>query len=187
MAEHEQYFEYLKRRSKKALIYRNFYLYPRLCTYLKGLCLDVGCGLGDMLRYRKNTIGADVNPYLVEYCKQMGLDARLIEDGRIPFKDESFQSAILDNVLEHLASPFDVLSEIYRVLEMGGRFIVGVPGEKGYRQDSDHKIFYDENKLIDTLRLTHFERHTILHMPIQSNWLNENLSPYCLYGVFFKR
>jgi SAM-dependent methyltransferase len=186
MAEPEQYFEYLKQRSWRALLYRRFYLYPRLCRHLRGLALDVGCGIGDMVQFRPNTIGADINPFLVEYCKRKGLDVRLMVNGNLPFENESFLSVMMDNVLEHISSPMDILGEIYRVLERGGRFVVGVPGAKGFRQDPDHKIYYDEERLVATLQSARFMKRKILYSPIRSEWLNRHVSPYCLYGVFYK-
>ena len=186
MAEHEQYFEYLKQRSWRALLYRGFYLYPRLCYHLKGLTLDVGCGIGDMLRFRRNTIGADINPYLVAYCQKKGLDARLIKNGRLPFENGTFQSVILDNVLEHVASPDDLINELHRVIERGGRLVIGVPGVKGYRRDADHKIYYDEKKLTDTIQGNGFIKSALFYTPIKSNWMNHHLSFYCLFGVFLK-
>lgn len=186
MAEAEQYYEYLKRRSWRAVLYRNFFLYPRLCYHLKGLTLDVGCGIGDMLQFRKNTIGADINSFLIEYCQQKGLDARLIENGRLPFDDGSFNSVILDNVLEHITSPLDLLNEIYRVLEKGGKLVVGVPGVKGYRRDNDHKVFYNEEKLTETIEKSGFFDPTLFYNPFKSGWMNHHLSFYCLFGVFIK-
>jgi ubiquinone/menaquinone biosynthesis C-methylase UbiE len=56
------YFEYLMRRSFLGDLYRRYVLYPRLNLHLNGKVLDVGCGIGDMLSYRKNTVGLDVNP-----------------------------------------------------------------------------------------------------------------------------
>jgi SAM-dependent methyltransferase len=186
MAEPKQYFEYLKQRSWRAVLYRNLYLYPRICFHIKGRTLDVGCGIGDMLQFRRETIGADVNPHLVEYCTKKGLDARLIQDGHLPFDTETFESAILDNVLEHIDSPMGILGEIYRVLQSEGRLIVGVPGEKGYQRDPDHKIFYDEVKLVETLTNARFKKMTVFHTPIKSSWMNQNISPYCVFGVFIK-
>ena len=186
MAEPEQYFEYLKRRSWRALLYRKFYLYPRLCRYLKGLTLDVGCGIGDMLQTRRNTIGADINPYLAAYCRKRGLDARLINNSRLPFEGGTFQSVILDNVLEHIASPDDLIKEICRVLKRGGRLVIGVPGTKGYRRDADHKVFYDEKKLESTIQEHGFIQSAFFYIPIKSDWMNHHFSFYCLFGVFLK-
>lgn len=186
MAEHEQYFEYLTKRSWRAVVYRNFFLYPRLCYHLEGLTLDVGCGIGDMIKFRRNTIGADINPYLVDYCNKKGLDARLIRDGRLPFEDGTFQSVIMDNVLEHITSPDGLIKEIRRVIERNGRLVIGVPGVKGYRRDADHKVFYDEKKLTGTIQENGFIKSSIFYTPIKSNWMNQHLSFYCLFGVFLR-
>ena len=97
---------------------------------------------------------------------------------------ERFNSAIMDNVLEHITSPLDLLHEIYRVLERGGRLVVGVPGVKGYRRDNDHKVFYNEEKLTETIEKSGFFDQPSFIPPIKSNWMNHHLSFYCLFGVF---
>ena len=78
----KDYSDYLKTRSKKALIYRNFYLYPRLQKDLKEPVLDVGCGLGDYLRYNRNASGADVNEKLIKSHQNEGLNVKLIVNER---------------------------------------------------------------------------------------------------------
>ena len=72
MTTHDEYFEYLKGRSRLGNVYRKYLLYPALCRRLEGRTLDVGCGIGDMLVHRGNTVGVDVNPRTVEFCKVAG-------------------------------------------------------------------------------------------------------------------
>jgi SAM-dependent methyltransferase len=184
MTDYEAYFAYLQTRSRRAQLYRRFFLYPLLNRHITGAALDVGCGLGDMLRFRPNTVGADVNPHSVDYCKSCGLDAHLIENGRLPFAAGAFDAVVLDNVLEHVSRPQALLDEIRRVLKQGGRAIVGVPGERGYASDPDHKIFYDEALLISTLKTAGFETDRMLHVPCRAPFLSRLLRQYCLYGVF---
>jgi SAM-dependent methyltransferase len=62
----------------------------------------------------------------------------------LPFADASFDSVLLDNVLEHIEAPTLLLGEVRRVLVPGGRFLVGVPGQRGWESDPDHKVMYDE-------------------------------------------
>jgi SAM-dependent methyltransferase len=188
MAEqHLEYFHYLQGRSKLGWLYRRYYLYPKLISHLPGRVLDVGCGIGDFLRCHPNAVGADVNPHTVEYCREQNMEAYLIEDGRLPFDDGVFDSAILDNVLEHLLEPAGTLDEIRRVLRPGGRFVVGVPGRKGYAGDPDHKRFYDARALVETVEFSGFKSERLLCTPVASAWLDNNLSQYCLYGLFQRR
>ena len=184
MTDQYAYFAYLKTRSWRAQLYRRIFLYPLLNRHISGAALDVGCGLGDMLEFRPNTVGADVNPHAVDYCRSRGFDAHLIEDGRLPFAAESFDTVVLDNVLEHVPSPQPLLDEIHRVLKRDGRVLVGVPGERGYASDSDHKVFYDEPTLTATLAGAGFECDRVFHVPCRARMLSRVLRQYCVYALF---
>jgi SAM-dependent methyltransferase len=185
MSQHDQvYFDYLRTRSSRALAYRRLFLYPRLSRYLRGRTLDVGCGIGDLLAFRPGSVGVDVNPRTVSWCRAQGLDARESQPGRLPFGDAEFESVMLDNVLEHVAEPRDLLREIHRVLQRGGILLVGVPGERGFATDPDHKVYYDEPGLRAALEAAGFRTQRVLHMPFRARWLSRRLGFYCLYGVF---
>ncbi len=41
-----EYFSYLQKRSKLGYLYRNYLLYPKICSHIDGKVLDVGCGYG---------------------------------------------------------------------------------------------------------------------------------------------
>ena len=182
--EYEQYFAYLKERSRLGLWYRSYWLYPVICRQLRGRVLDVGCGIGDMLRFRPGTVGVDINPATVAFCREQGLDARLMEPDCLPFADAEFDSVSLDNVLEHIQEPMPLLSEIRRVLRREGTLVVGVPGHRGFGADPDHKVFYDEPVLRDTLAKAGFTWTRTLRMPLPINALSKRLRSFCLYGVF---
>jgi SAM-dependent methyltransferase len=181
---HHEYFEYLKTRSRLGLLYRRGWLYPRLCAHLSGRVLDVGCGIGDMVAFRQNTVGVDVNSYTVDFCRKRGLDARLMAIDQLPFADAEFDGAICDNVLEHVENPRALLAEMRRVLRPSGRLLLGVPGAKGFASDTDHKVYYEEQSLIQTLQRAGFSLHKIFHVPFRSDWLSNRLRHYCVYGVF---
>lgn len=184
MTANEQYYDYLKGRSRLGLWYRRHWLYPRLCRHLRGVTLDVGCGIGDFLTHRPGTVGVDINPATVDWCQQQGLDARLMSPDRLPFDDTSFDSAVLDNVLEHLSAPAPLLREIHRVLRPRGTLVVGVPGKLGYASDPDHKIYYDPATLVSTLAGARFGLQRIFHTPFRLVWLDARMRQYCVYGVF---
>jgi SAM-dependent methyltransferase len=182
------YGEYLMRRSWLSGLYRRHFLYPRICIRLRGRTVDVGCGIGDFLQFRPNTVGVDINAHTVAYCKGRGLDARLMELDVLPFEDASFDSALMDNVLEHIAEPAALLRELRRVLRPEGRVLIGVPGVLGWDCDSDHKVRYDEASLDSTLRACNFARVQIFHTPLwQSAWLSRHLRQYCIFGLYETR
>jgi len=180
----KQYFAYLQKRSKLGHLYRRHWLYPRLCRELSGRVLDVGCGIGDMLRFRPGTVGVDINRETVAACRAAGLDAHLMQPDVLPFAAHSFNGVVLDNVLEHLASPGPLLAEVLRVLQPSGKLLVGVPGPRGYRADPDHKVFYDRPALVARLSAAGFGCERILQLPLSLPGLGEAMKSLCLYGVF---
>lgn len=185
MTSDNEYFEYLQRRSRLGAIYRKHWLYPRLSKRLNGRTLDLGCGIGDMLAYRSNTVGVDINPNTVAFCKARGTEAYLMSFNTLPFNAMEFDSVLMDNVLEHLAEPVPLLVEVRRVLSTKGRLLIGVPGLKGFNSDPDHKIKYDKSnlvKLVESLGFSHLE--TFYTPLFQSDWLDHNVRQYCIYACF---
>jgi len=182
------YYNYLRERSSIGLLYRNYLLYPVLSRMVQGKVLDFGCGIGDFLQYMKGSVGVDVNQQLVDYCQSLGLDVRLIKGGSIPYPDSSFDSVVMDNVLEHIpeADADRFIAEIMRVLLQSGTLLIGVPGSKGYAADSDHKCFYTLQGLDVLLSRHGCMRVKTRYMPIKFPGLDKHLSQYCIYSAFQK-
>jgi SAM-dependent methyltransferase len=180
-----EYSRYLRGRTLLGKIYRRFWLYPMLSRHLNGVVLDIGCGVGDFLSYRARSVGVDINPCNVEYCRQLALDARVMEDDQLPIDDLTFDTVLLDNVLEHIDTPEPLLFEIARVLRPSGSLIIGVPGVRGYSCDTDHVQFYDEKDLIYLARRTGFSIVYFFYMPLwRSNWLSRHVRQYCIYSLW---
>ena len=184
MTDHDAYFHSLTRRKRAGLWYRNLWLYPRICRHLHGRVVDIGCGIGDMVRYRRETVGVDVNPKAVDFCRGQGLPVELMEPDQLPFADGAFDGAVLDNVLEHLETPGALLAEVRRVLTPGGTLITGVPGRSGFASDWDHKQHYPEAKLVDCLQAAGFTMLHVFHQPFSSDFLDRHFRYYAIYGVF---
>ena len=97
----------------------------------KGVMLDVGCG---QMPYRelifdnnnkvKKYLGLDLASSTVHNTSIADLhwDAKII-----PLENETIDSAMATEVLEHSFYPNETLSEIYRVLKPGGSFFCTVP------------------------------------------------------------
>ena len=185
MTEHDEYFEYLIHRSRLGAAYRTYWLYPKLTQRLQGRALDIGCGIGDMLMHRANTVGVDINPHTVAFCNARGASAVVMQPDELPFSSGEFDSVLMDNVLEHIPQPERLLSEVHRVLRPDGRLLVGVPGARGWASDPDHKVFYDQDKLSACMAAAAFKTVENFYTPLwRSVWMDRHLRQYCLYGVF---
>jgi len=183
MVNNQEYFEYLKKRSLTGRIYRDFFLYPRVSRLLKGRVLDVGCGIGDMVKYRPGCVGVDVNELNVDFCRRRGLEAYLMPFDQLPFDTASFDSLLLDNVLEHLSDPVPLLNEIKRVMRPDGFLVIAVPGLYGQICDSDHKVYYNEASLTELAGKQGFTIEKFLYTPLfRSTLLSQTLKQYCIYS-----
>lgn len=105
-------------------LYRNI---KELSRFISGRVLDVGCG---QKPYRslfevEEYVGMDVGQSGHDH-KNEAID--VFYDGKVfPFEDNSFDSVISNEVLEHVFNPSEHLSEIYRVLKPGGNLLITVP------------------------------------------------------------
>lgn len=180
----KQYYGYLLTKSRRAQWYHRFLVFPRIREKISGSIIDVGCGIGFFLDYAKSAIGVDINFYNLKHCRGRKHRVCLVGDGHYPFREKTFDSALMDNVLEHLQEPQEVLSEIHRILKRNGTLIVGVPGKKGFLRDKDHEVFYDQSSLQKVMMRSGFNAIEMFYTPFKWDWLDKNISAYCLYGVF---
>ena len=90
-----------------------------------GVVLDLGGSKG-MLRQSLQERG----------YHYINLDIRCFENGepsligdahRLPFKDAAVDMVVSKDTLEHFLEPWIVVKEVYRVLRVGGQFIIWVP------------------------------------------------------------
>jgi len=183
--ENIQYAIYLRSRSLVGNLYRKYWLYPQLTKCLQGKALDVGCGIGDMLSFRPSTVDVDIKPHNVSFCKQIGPDGQVTVPDLLPFGDTSFDSVLLDNILDHKAESIPLLDEIHRVLRPQGVVVIGLPGLRGQTCDSDYKVFYDEIALAAIADRNGFEVVNVFHMPfVRSLFLGRHFRQDCIYSLW---
>ena len=151
---------------------------------MKGKCLDIGCGVGNFVRFRNNTDAADINPIGVKSLNEDGFKAYVINNDKIPVKDKAYDSLLMDNVLEHIQNPDNLLQECRRIIKTDGIFIIGVPGKKGFDSEVDHKIHYNQKKLISKLDKFKFKHLKTFYKPFKLNLLDSHLRQYCMYSIF---
>jgi SAM-dependent methyltransferase len=89
--------------------------------------LDVGCNYGHCLvHFAPGSVGLDNVPEHVEFCRSLGLDARLgdVESGLAELEDGSFDAVWVSDILEHLDAPRLLLRRLAPKLKPDGRLIV---------------------------------------------------------------
>ena len=184
--DYEEYNKFLRTRSSKAGIYRKFWLYPFLCRKLIGKTLDIGSGLGDFVMFRRETIGVDINPTNVAFIKDRGGEAYVMEEDMLPFSDGEFDSINIDNVLEHLIEPNNLMKEMCRVVKPGGVILIGVPGRLGFKWAPDHEVYYSRDDLIQFAESFGLKLVSFSYMPFKFSWFEDRLRQYCYYALFEK-
>ncbi len=97
----------------------------------KGLVLDLGCGDGLFLNMLKNKgikgIGIEVSEIAIKKARTKELNVRQFNftTNKLPFPDNSFETVVLLDVLEHLYQPTRVLKEVHRVSKRN--LLISVP------------------------------------------------------------
>jgi SAM-dependent methyltransferase len=99
----------------------------KLAPQIKGEILDVGCGqkpYKHLFNYTKY-IGIEVEQEGHDHTNE---EVDVFYDGkRIPFENNTFDSAITSQVLEHVFEPDAFLRDIHRVLKPEGTLLLTVP------------------------------------------------------------
>ena len=96
----------------------------KIFTFMRpeGLILDLGCGGGGhalyLIQEGFRVIGCDINlEELEESTVNEVVCANAME---LPFRDESFDSVLCTEVLEHLPAPEQCIKEVHRILRVRG-------------------------------------------------------------------
>lgn len=105
--------------------------------------LDLGCGNGDLGRYKPTgaqVYGLDLNVVALtqaqQYEKVQVWD--LDSPDPLPYPDQYFDAVVAKDILEHLQKPWRTLSEVKRVLRGEGIVLASVICERGHRTWSDY-------------------------------------------------
>ncbi len=106
-----------------------FRIWPHVRQFVEtlppgALMLDIGCGNGKNMSLRSDihTVGIERSSQLCKICTDEGLDVLNGSATALPFKDESFDAAIMIAVIHHLTpdEQIQALDEIQRILKKGG-------------------------------------------------------------------
>lgn len=129
-------------RGKEAALYQQF-------LPLKHPILDVGCGDGFFVRTTfgkgKIDVGLDMEESRIGEARKSGAYKKIVTyDGyTIPFPDRSFQTVVINSVLEHVDDVSRVMREVRRVLRPGGTCMTTVMAAPWERYLFGTKLFGD--------------------------------------------
>ena len=128
----------------------------------KGKLLDVGCAIGTFMNVAKErgweVKGIDLNRSSVQKCKEAGLDVMCSAFEKHSFEKGSFDAIIMNDFLEHVPDPKEVLKTANGLLKKGGVILIVTPkidsfmgkisGKKWLHLKPDEHIhFYNKKNL----------------------------------------
>lgn len=97
-------------------------------SYAKGDLIDLGCGNVPLYpAYKDRVSSITCVDWPTTKHKLDHLDHEVDLTQRLPFLDNSFDTIILSDVLEHIPKPGQLWSEMYRILAPGGVAIINTP------------------------------------------------------------
>ncbi len=107
---------------------------------IKGdVVLDIGCGEGITLEKivrrfpDKDVKGIDYLKENVEICKKHNLPVEFGDLYNLNFKNDSIDTCLLIEVIEHLTDHIKALEEIRRVLKRGGFLLLLFPNDRNFK------------------------------------------------------
>jgi SAM-dependent methyltransferase len=90
--------------------------------------LDIGCGTGWLAEHFGHYTGIDGSPDAVALAAELHRNVVLGDvNVALPFPDDSFDSIVMKDLLEHVADPAAVVREARRVLRPGGMVFASSP------------------------------------------------------------
>ena len=108
----------------------------KILKYLKkgATILDVGCGVGQVSNFLASkgyeVIGIDLSPLFVKEAKKTGkAKFKAMDSTDLIFKDNTFDSIISAETLEHIPNPEKALKELCRVLKKSGILVLRYPNK----------------------------------------------------------
>ena len=127
----------------------------------KGLCLDLGCGIGQftkrIMEYGYNVISSDISEIALNKVKEFNDNVvKLDMRNPLPFEDNKF-NIVFANLSIHYFSDKEtkkLMHEIKRIIKDNGLFIGSVNGIEGYEyikdtaKELDYHYYFNKGKNI---------------------------------------
>ncbi len=170
----------------------------------RGKVLDIGCGNGDYAYELHNmgfdVLAADMDVERFRYGNKIKFQKCNVTD-KLPFENNSFDFIVFAEVIEHLKNPYDVVSELKRLLKPGGKIVLSTPNilnlksrmrfliEGCWEYFREIPLEHSKNpkEVIWNLHLMPWRYHELEYLLYYNNLEVENIytSKYEGWGLFF--
>jgi len=138
----------------------------------KGLCLDLGCGIGQFTKrimdYEDEVVSADISNIALNKVKEFNSNIINVDmRKKLPFKNDEFD-IVFANLSIHYFSDIEtknLVEEIRRILKKDGLFIGSVNGIQGYEkikdtaETLDHHYYLNKGKYIRLFDVQDVEKY----------------------------
>lgn len=161
--------EEIFRDSKNWYLDKVGYVSPQLIDFVLRYAgkkiLDIGCATGEycrkLMRLGYDCVGIDINPLYIALQKGKGIKAQVMDAASLKFSNNSFDTALLFEVLEHVNDPEVLLREAKRVASKN--ILITVPNcsdffklqkmglTYGHMLEQDHVNFFTKKELENLL------------------------------------
>jgi len=185
------------RDTKNWYINEENYASPNLIKFAAGNAgkniLDIGCATGEYCNKLESLgfkcTGIDINRKYIKKAQENGVEAYVMEANDLKFPDNSFDTVLLFEVLEHVNDPLKVLKESKKVSSKN--ILVTVPNCTKFNDlrasgltyehmlEKDHVNFFTKTDLKDLISEEFNEFEVLEKEPI---WLNKLLKTAELPG-----
>jgi len=137
----------------------------------KSHVLDVGCGRGALMAYIADLAscveGFDFDAAAVMQCRRRGYKAQVADLNTLTPTEKRFDFIVMRHVLEHIADPVAVLSNLRVGLRPNGRLILEVPNVNGFTS----KLFKSNwNGWDPPFHLNQFSKETLTRVLLDAGY-----------------
>ncbi len=163
---------------------------------LKSPILDFGAGEGVVSNYLIEKGYAVKAVDVVKKIQEKRLEYKIIQNGKIPYPNKSFNTVTATDVLEHILDIDESILEISRVLKKNGNLVIVTPEyslikriiialffwNKIFYPNNPHIRFFTKASLCDYLKIYGFK---LVEYKWGLTWLK--IIPQNMYAIFKKQ
>ncbi len=138
----------------------------------KGRGIEIGVGTGRFAAPLGIKIGVDVSKKIIEKARKRGIKAIFAPGEKLPFREKTFDFALLMMTICFVENPVKVIKETKRVLRDSGKIIVAIIDKESYlgkfykrKKGSPfykHATFFSAEEILNLLASEGFGKFEIL-------------------------